>query len=260
MNIEEYKQKLQDLFEKNIPTDPSLGLLSRPGDYTKDVNKKTIGETAYQRALILAERSSLAGVGTTNWLDIELPVVFRASSRRLSLDLIGRAQNGPLVLCELKYDKKEINPNSERKPETDSPVHALLELLYYHILIMENAEKLQNCAIRHGNKLGDWDWCDCKKPDGVVLAIAANATYWTRWEKYHKWQEIVAKVASIKSELSPLSPVTFYRTLNPDLPFSEQAKGATITPYGKKGKSKETYRPTLGKSAEATWEEVSDLK
>lgn len=255
MTTEEYIKKLQDIVERNAITDPSLKPLSRPSAYTELVDKNNIGETAYQRAIIQAGMSSLSGNKVT-WLDIELPVVFRASSRRMSLDLIGESESKQLVLCELKYDKKQINPRSTGKPNTDSPLHAMLELLYYHALIAENAEQLQKSEIWHENKKGKWDWRACKD---ATLGIAANQTYWDRWQRYHKWKEIVDEVSRIKSELSPLPPVTFYRTLNPELPFADQAKEATITPYGKKGKSKETYRPTLGKSAETRWEEVSDL-
>jgi|GEM_PF-2604432 len=208
MSAEEYKEKLRSLMRKNITAPKALShlceLLDRMGEengtrmenYTENIPQESNPEDVFQRAIISSEKSTLTDVGVVTWLDIELPVVFGSSSSRSSLDILGRVDDGKIVLCELKY----ANPNATS--ESNRPVYALFELLIYYFHILRNADALESGKVRHKNRKGDWNWTQCKNPDEVVLAVAANQTYWSRWRAKGSWNVECAKLDSIKNELN----------------------------------------------------------
>lgn len=259
MNHTEIDETLQSAIKGDAVFGHALKASSKPGQFTERVNEKNTGETAYQRAIILAKKSNLKGIGHIHWLDIELPVSFGATSRRKCLDLIGRSNEKGMVLCELKYEKKQINPNSRAKPDADSPVYATLELLQYYLFIRENASALQRQKIWHANNRGNWNWTDCTKPKNVTLIVAANSTYWDKWKNHAIWEEQATKITQINSKLAPHVHVHFYRTPNPDRSLVGQAKDATpdsSNKTDKHGKMIKTYQPELGQSARIKWEKI----
>lgn len=236
MSAEEYKKCLSALLCAQIKNDASLEPLfsilnqtseiktSRADKYTTVVSPTNKGESAYQRAIIAAEKSLLNDV-TVAWLDIELPVTF-APPRRI--DLLGRADK-KLVLCELKYDGAQINPRSKGRPDTGSPLYALFELLIYYYHILRNSNELQEKALPHTNRKGNWTWPECENQKNVFLIIAGNINYWERWKTYHGWRTLLTQTNFVKNSL-PLA-IRFFSTPEPNPSFSEQSKKAGGIPF-----------------------------
>ena len=89
--------------------------MANPGNYSTQIKATT--ETAFQRAIILGEASTI-DKETVEWLDIELPVDKHRKARGHCVDLIGRSKNS-YIICELKFGKNSA---------TDYPSFAKEEL------------------------------------------------------------------------------------------------------------------------------------
>ncbi len=143
----------------------------------KDVsfNVSTTAETAFQRALFLSENSKIEGIGIVRWLDLELPVDRDRKARGHCIDLIGRAEDNSMVICELKFGK----------PGNGSPQKAKEQLENYYKAVISNYDKLdEGNTLHHKNTLshGHFFWEEIAS-DSTKLIIAANDDYWIFWEK-----------------------------------------------------------------------------
>ena len=161
------------------------------------------GEKAYQRAILLSEKTKLNTLGEVIWNDIELPVVFNKNPRRPSVDLIGTLDNNKSVLCELKFNSSQ------------SPIYAAIELLIYYYLIKDNYEELDKQEVFHKNEhVKRFNWSNFNHDP--ILIVVANEDYWNRWEKRYEKQKIDVK--SWRNSL-PLI-IRFFSSTN--FPFKEQ--------------------------------------
>ncbi|MFA7444618.1 MAG: hypothetical protein WCY89_01625 [Flavobacteriaceae bacterium] len=142
-------------------------------------NIKSTGETAYQRAIFLSEKTILEKLGEVVWNDLELPVIFSKSPRRRCVDLIGTLNNNTLVLCELKF-------TSSNSYYSNSPIYAVVELLIYYYLIKDNKEELDNKKVFHiGERVTSFNWSDFN--NNSIFVVGANEKYWDYWlERYEK--------------------------------------------------------------------------
>lgn len=143
----------------------------------KDVSflVSTTAETAFQRALFLSEGNRIEGIGFVEWLDLELPVDRNRKGRGHCIDLIGRAENKSMVICELKFGK----------PGNGNPFDAQMQLEYYYSEVKENYDKLdEGNALHHKNALkqGEFKWEEIALPSTIRI-IAANDDYWDYWRK-----------------------------------------------------------------------------
>lgn len=188
---------------------------------------RSIGETAYQRAVFLSENTALTPLNeVVTWNDLELPIVFSKSSRRRCIDLIGRLQDKTPVLCELKYASQKSNSNS--------PIYAVIELLIYYYLINDNCEELDNKKVFHTNSRGTFKWSDFNS--NSILIVGANKKYWDYWQKRYEKQK-----GEIDLWLKDL-PIKVRFFSSDDFDFKKQ-KG-----------NKEKYTPSVSENTE--WTEV----
>ena len=122
------------------------------------------GETNWQRKLYENE---------TCWYDLELPIGQKYREKQLSslrVDLIGMKDDRP-VICELKYTK-----------DPKLPFDAILQLLSYYRMIVNNAEKLDVQNIHHSNARNcNFRWMDIA--NNPILMLKANKEYWGNWTK-----------------------------------------------------------------------------
>ena len=167
---------------------------------------RSVGETAYQRAIYNGEFSELED-SVIQWLDGEIPVDINNASRRKCLDLIGKQiETNKLVLCELKYAK-------ENKDKKDSPLYALIELLFYLDLIKKNSK---NLPIGHEvTRVEKWEWSDINS--STILIIAGNKNYWTYWRNKKTWfRDKIYTLDNLKKTLKQLSDldIRLYETEN----------------------------------------------
>jgi hypothetical protein len=145
---------------------------TKPNKFSEEI--RTIGETAYQRAIFLSKQTKLNTIGEVAWNDMELPIVFNESSRRRCVDLIGTLDNNVSVLCELKFASKKSNSNS--------PIYAVIELLIYYYLIKDNYEELDSKHVFHGNRSFEWGNFNYNS----IFIVGANEKYWTYWQKRYE--------------------------------------------------------------------------
>lgn len=194
---------------------------TKPGKFAKQIS--SIGETAYQRAIFLSEKTHLISVGEIVWNDLELPVVFNESSKRRCVDLVGTLNNKTSVLCELKFNS------------TQSPIYAAIELLIYYYLIKDNCEELDEKKVFHKNgKPFQWKAFN----DNPILIVGANKTYWNDWQK--SYEKRMSDIESWRNSL-PLI-IRFFSSA--DFDFEEQ----------KRTQKTKTYQPSVSDKVE--WEEV----
>lgn len=149
--------------------------------FDKLQKSKDVGEKAYQRA-IFPERTQLGLLGEVTWNDLELPVVFNKKSRRTSVDLIGKSDTNVPVLCELKFATKTNYSNT--------PLYAVIELLFYYYLIQANHKELNNKEVFHKNG-NRFDWSEFNQ--NSILIVAANKEYWEYWKGDYEKQKIDIK-------------------------------------------------------------------
>lgn len=146
--------------------------MANPGNYSTQIKATT--ETAFQRAIILCEASTI-DKETVEWLDIELPVDKHRKARGHCVDLIGRYKNG-YIICELKFGKNSA---------TDYPSFAKEELERYRKDIEFNCKHLDNSNTHHKNGK-PFKWEDIAKNSRYI--IAANQEYWDYWLGHRKEQ------------------------------------------------------------------------
>ena len=148
---------------------------TKPGKASMEI--KSVGETAFQRAIFLSRKSEINFNSKKNvfWKDLELPVILTDSPRRNCVDLIGNIGN-QLVICELKFMKKT---------SSDSPWYAVLELLIYYYIILENCNKLDDEEVYHENIKDRFKWKSILSPNPLLIVVA-NEKYWNYWLKKQK--------------------------------------------------------------------------
>lgn len=197
-----------------------------PGKFSFD-KIKSIGETAYQRAIFSSNKASFENLGEVVWNDLELPVNFSKRSRRRCVDLIGTLKNDKLVLCELKFASEKSNSNN--------PIYTIIELLFYYFLIKENRAELDHHKVFHKNEgLISFKWSNFNKDS--IFIVGANEKYWTYWLERYKNQ-----IDKIDEWLKKLPIVVHFFSSN-NYDFKEQ-KG-----------NYEKYTPSiLGKT---NWKEI----
>lgn len=145
---------------------------TNPGNVSLN-NVSTTSETAFQRAIFILNNSYLEGVGDVQWLDLELPVDKKRKGRGHCIDLIGRAEDRSMIICELKFGK----------PGNGDPNKAKKQLLEYYEAVKANFEKLdEGNSLHHPNALknGHFYWEEIAS-DSTKLIIAANDDYWAYW-------------------------------------------------------------------------------
>lgn len=181
--------------------------LSTPGYVSTNI--KDTNEKALQRALLMQGTSLLDGK-EVKWLDIELPIEFSENSRRKSVDIIGRDEDGRYLLCELKFSNNK----------TDSPCNAEKELIGYYDLINQNSTELDNNDIHH-KKQKIFSWAELINSN-PRLCIMADASYWVHWEN---------KVDSVKLQ-HPDQVECFAIDIDPDIFVNQQSEqgGEQYTP------------------------------
>lgn len=146
---------------------------TNPKDVSFEVS--TTAETAFQRALFLSGGSEIEGIGFVRWLDLELPVDRERKGRGHCIDLIGRASDNSMVICELKFGK----------PGNGKPSEAQEQLEEYYHAVKENYDRLdEGNSLHHKNALnaGSFYWEEIAS-DSTIRIIAANDDYWNYWRK-----------------------------------------------------------------------------
>lgn len=181
--LEKYKERDSDISRiEKIISDTSKTIGEKKSHPNKpNLNKiSSTGETSLQRAIFNGEKSKL---GDTNeeikWLDLEVPIVLSANSRRNCIDLLGLSGNS-LVVTELKFG------NSLK---TDSPFYGILELAVYYYFLLENHKKLDKYKVYHKTKQLEnidfsWEKYICEK--NIKLIFAANSEYFKYWTEHRK--------------------------------------------------------------------------
>lgn len=134
----------------------------------------TCSETAFQRAIFWSDHCEIGGI-KVQWLDIELPVDLVRKGRGHCVDLIGRADDNRMVLCELKFGK----------PGNGCPIKGREQLLDYYYQIKKNCIGLdKDDCLHHPNALekGTFQWKELASDD-TLLVLAANDDYWNYWKR-----------------------------------------------------------------------------
>ena len=139
-------------------------------------------ETKWQRELFKTD--------TIYWYDGELPIgqVVECSkvTKVCRVDLVGMIESHP-VICELKYTKK-----------AGQPFDALLQLLAYYCMIVNNAEKLGD--IHHTNEnVKGFNWGDFID-NNPILILRANEPYWSNWSKTTDKNKAAKKIIEVCKE------------------------------------------------------------
>ena len=152
---------------KEIIKEPWEFAHSKPGELGR-ADQDEYTETNWQRELLFEKE-------TNCWYDGELPIGQVVKCGKVTkvcrVDLVGMIESHP-VICELKYTKK-----------AGQPFDALLQLLAYYCMIVNNADKLDQCDIHHENEdVKGFNWGDFKN-NNPILILRANKTYWSNWSK-----------------------------------------------------------------------------
>lgn len=157
VNLNENNRKFKSIIETPWGYEKSA-----PGVYKPSATNN--GETNWQRELYNNE---------PYWYDIELPIGQKYRQKQLGslrVDLIGMKDGRPII-CELKYTE-----------EPKSPFNAILQLLAYYCMVVNNAEKLDAQNIHHTNaRNSDFRWADIA--NNPILMLKANEKYWGNWTK-----------------------------------------------------------------------------
>ena len=193
---------------------------TKPGKASMEI--RSVGETAFQRAIFLSRKSKIDFNSKKDilWKDLELPVILTESPRRNCVDLIGNIGN-QLVICELKFMKKTSS-------SSDSPWYAVLELLIYYYMILENCNKLDKGKVYHENIQGKFEWKGILSPKPLLIVVA-NEEYWNCWLKKQKnayRSRLLGWLENLNKELR--TEVFLVKT--PDVDFEDQ-KGASGKAY-----------------------------
>lgn len=200
--IDKLRKLVEDYKKEFHPTSPK--------PFSEQI--RATGETAYQRAVFLSGKAKLHSLGEVVWSDLELPVVLNKSRRRPCVDLIGMLDGKTPVLCELKFASKNSSSNS--------PVYAVIELLIYYYLIVDNCCELDNEKVFHKNeRVKNFEWS--KFNSSSIFIICANETYWKYWIKRYEKQKI-----DIKPWLGSFLKFRFFSTS--DFDFKKQKETNSI--------------------------------
>jgi len=153
---------------------------------------KSVGETAFQRAIFNSGKSILKNGGNIKWIDLELPGIIVQSGKRRAgrrIDLIGLLDTLP-VICELKYAKSKSN---------EPPLYAIFELLTYYCSIWYNHAKLDEKNVHHNqdNIYSEFKWKDIIQSKPKLL-VCANDHYWEYWKN----REIIEEVRKLNEKLN----------------------------------------------------------
>lgn len=154
---------------------------SKPGELGR-ADQDEYTETNWQRELLFEKE-------TNCWYDGELPIgqVVECGkvTKECRVDLVGMIESHP-VICELKYTKK-----------AGQPFDALLQLLAYYCMIVNNAEKLDQCDIHHNNEdVKGFNWGDFKN-NNPILILRANKPYWSNWSKTTNKNKAAKKIIEV---------------------------------------------------------------
>jgi hypothetical protein len=192
---------------------------TKPGKASMEIN--SVGETAFQRAIFLSRKSKINFNSKKDilWKDLELPVILTESPRRNCVDLIGNIGN-QLVICELKFMKET---------SSDSPWYAVLELLIYYYIILENCNKLDDEEVYHENIQGKFEWKGILSPKPLLIVVA-NEEYWNCWLKKQKnayRSKLLKWLKDLNKELR--TEVFLIKTINVD--FEAQKRRASGKAY-----------------------------
>lgn len=157
---------------------------SKPDKYGK-ADDKNKGETSWQRKYFVKEKHL--------WCDLELPIgqQINEETGRLStlrVDLIGKMDSRPMI-CEMKHTLEA---------KAGQPFDAILQLLAYYCMIVNNAEKLGD--IHHKNDdVKDFNWVDFKN-NNPILILRANESYWSNWSKTTDKNKAAKKIIEVCNE------------------------------------------------------------
>lgn len=152
---------------------------STPGKYGK-ADDKNKGETSRQRECFDKEKDL--------WYDLELPIGQKRNKETgylstLRVDLIGKMDSRP-VICEMKHTLK-----------AGQPFDAILQLLAYYCMIVNNAEKLGD--IHHTNDdVKGFNWGDFID-NNPILILRANEPYWSNWSKTTNKNEAAKEIIKV---------------------------------------------------------------
>lgn len=154
---------------------------SKPGKLGR-ADQDEYTETNWQRELLFEKE-------TNCWYDGELPIgqVVECGkvTKECRVDLVGMIESHP-VICELKYTKK-----------AGQPFDALLQLLAYYCMIVNNADELDQRDIHHKNKdVKGFNWGDFKN-NNPILILRANKPYWSNWSKTTNKNEAAKKIIEV---------------------------------------------------------------
>lgn len=167
---------------RDIIKEPWEFYYSKPGELgSADQDKYT--ETNWQRELLFEKE-------TNCWYDGELPIGQVIECGKVTndcrVDLVGMIESHP-VICELKYTK-----------QAGQPFDALLQLLAYYCMIVNNAEKLGD--IHHTNEdVKGFNWVDFKN-NNPILILRANESYWSNWSKTTDKNKAAKKIIEVCKE------------------------------------------------------------
>lgn len=174
MNWRKEVLDIVDRIELNANNEKFRKIIEEPWGFDHSNPKKVgnasdsnSGETMWQRELFETEPDY--------WYDFELPIGQVVECGKVTkvcrVDLVGMIESHP-VICELKYTKK-----------AGQPFDALLQLLAYYCMIVNNAEKLDQCDIHHEiEDVKGFNWVDFKN-NNPILILRANESYWSNWSK-----------------------------------------------------------------------------
>ena len=190
----------------------------------RDLCISDCNEKALQRAMLKqsidGNLSNLDDGTSIEWIDYELPVEFTNNSRKQSIDLIGRDNNGRFVLCEAKY-------NCNKK---DSPHDAELEALSYLGKICLHLKELYENNIHrpyvyindksNSFKLPDFSWIDFINSHPRVL-IMADVEYWNYW-RGRKYRQLHNKNKKDKKSIQVKDPMVECYSINIECNYFEK--------------------------------------
>ena len=93
------------------------------------------------------------------------------------------------MICEMKHTLEA---------KAGQPFDAILQLLAYYCMIVNNAEKLGD--IHHKNDdVKDFNWVDFKN-NNPILILRANESYWSNWSKTTDKNKAAKKIIEVCNE------------------------------------------------------------
>ncbi len=214
----------------------STGKSTNPGEPTFRISKKSITETAFQRAIFSNKYSTLEFLDKMRrkprkkrikWLDLELSPILSDKARKPCIDLIGLKDDNSMVLCELKFRDKN---------NTNNPIYAVLELLIYYYKALVNCTELANQPVYHDftksdnkelRKIGanKIDWKNIRDKN-TLLIVAANKEYWTYYLEGSRRKDYKENLFNLIKTLGNglKCEIFLFSIPNPEKSFKDQAR------------------------------------